>query len=121
MANNKRKKKRKRLKLYHLIILFFLVYISMVGINQYKLKKELLSKQNEIESEISVLQSDIEDLNIQIENKGTLEFLEDVAREELGMMKDNEIIYIDKARFKNSIYNFFNKSNDWHKLVSNIY
>lgn len=74
-----------------------------------------------MEDDIVILKGDIEELNSQIEKSGTIEFLENVAREELGMVKPNEIIYIDRGRFKNSVFNFLNKPIDWHKSVSNIY
>ena len=109
---NRKRKKKKKLRLSHFIILFFIVYISMIVINQNKLKKDLGIKKKEIEQEIAVLQGDIEELNSQMEKSGTIEFLENVAREELGMVKPNEIIYIDRGRFKNSVFNFFNKPID---------
>lgn len=114
-------KKKKRLKLRHIVILFFSIYIFFIIMNQNKLKKELKVKEYKVKEEISILQTDIEDLNKQIEKRGSIEFLENVAREELGMVKPNEIIYIDRGKFKNSVFNFFNKPIDWHKAVSNIY
>lgn len=108
---NKRKRKKK-IRLHHFIILFFVVYISIIVINQNKLKNDLKVKRKEMEDDIVILKGDIEELNSQIEKSGTIEFLENVAREELGMVKPNEIIYIDRGRFKNSVFNFLNKPID---------
>lgn len=105
-------KKKKKIKLRHFIILFFVIYISMIVVNQNKLKKDLRAKEKEVKEDIIILQEDIEELNNQIEKRGSIEFLENVAREELGMVKPNEIIYIDKGKFKNSVFNFFNNSSD---------
>ena len=107
-----KKKKKKRIKLRHIMVLFFSIYILFIIINQNKLKKELLVKEEQVKKEIEILQIDIGDLNNQIENSGSIEFLENTAREELGMVKPNEIIYIDKEKYKNSIFNFFNKPID---------
>nr|WP_300003668.1 septum formation initiator family protein [Tissierella sp.] len=105
-------KKKKKIKLRHIIIMFFSIYILLIIVNQNNLKKELALKEEQVQKEISILQTDIEDLNNQIEKKESIEFLENVAREELGMVKPNEIIYIDKGKFKNSVFNFFNKPID---------
>ena len=125
MDKNKRTGKRK-FKLRYLIILFVLVYLSATFINQRELKKDLEAKESEVQDDISTLEEEIGELSLEIEKKDSIEFLENTARKELGMLKPNEIIYIDKNRFENSIFNFMNKidlneANDWHKLVSNIY
>lgn len=125
MDKNKGKRKRK-IKLRYLIILFVLVYLSATFINQRELKKDLEAKESEVQDDIATLEEEIGELSLEIEKKDSIEFLENTARKELGMLKPNEIIYIDKNRFENSIFNFMNKidlneANDWHKLVSNIY
>ena len=108
----KKRKKRKKLKMHHFIILFFVVYISLIAINQNKLKKGLSVKELQVKEDIAILEEEIEELNIKIEKKGSIEFLENVAREELGMVKPNEIVYIDKGKFKNSVFDPLNKSID---------
>lgn len=111
--NRKNKARRRlRIRLRHIVMIFVSIYIISIVINQNKLKKELTLKEEEIERDIKNLQEDIGDLNKEVEKRGTIEFLENTAREELGMVKPNEIIYIDKGKFKNSIFNFFNKYND---------
>lgn len=108
----KKKTRRKRIKLYQIVVLFLVVYISMIVMNQNKLKKELSLKEVEVLKDIEVLQEEIGELNREIEQRGTIQFLENTAREELGMVKPNEIIYIDKEKNKSPIFNFFNKHND---------
>ncbi|OLS03005.1 FtsB family cell division protein [Tissierella creatinophila] len=107
-----KKKNKRKIKLRHFMMLFLIIYISIIVINQNKLKKDLRAKEKEVEQDITVLQEDIEELNKQIEKRGSIEFLENVAREELGMVKPNEVIYIDRGRFKNTVFNFFNKPRD---------
>lgn len=108
MDKNKGKRKRK-IKLRYLIILFVLVYLSATFINQRELKKDLEAKESEVQDDIATLEEEIGELSLEIEKKDSIEFLENTARKELGMLKPNEIIYIDKNRFENSIFNFMNK------------
>ena len=42
---------------------------------------------------------------------GTLEFIEKVAREELGMVKPREIIYIDVNKPRDPLFDIFSKDN----------
>ena len=66
--------------------------------------KELANKKEVIESQIQDLSRDIDVLNKEIEKSGTLEFIEKVAREDLGMVKPREIIYIDKSKKSYSLF-----------------
>lgn len=108
----KKKRRKKGIRLYHIVIAFISIYILMIVVNQNKLKQDLIIKGEEVQAEVDALQKDIEDLNEQVEKKGSIEFLEKTAREELGMVKPNEIIYIDRKLYKNSIFNFLNKATD---------
>ncbi len=67
-------------------------------------KAENLAKKQELEREI-------DDLNKEIEKSGTLEFIEKVARDELGMVKPREIVYVDKNKLKNPLFDIFKKDN----------
>lgn len=71
--------------------------------------KGLQTRKAELEIEIGTLERDISQLNKEIENSGSLEFVEKVAREELGMVKPRERVYIDKNKLKNSFFNVFNR------------
>ena len=50
------------------------------------------------------LSREIKELNIQIENSDSLEFIEKIAREDLEMVKPREIIYIDKEKKDKSVF-----------------
>ncbi len=78
-------------------------------IDQRRLMKGLQTRKAELEIEIGTLERDISQLNKEIENSGSLEFVEKVAREELGMVKPRERVYIDKNKLKNSFFNVFNR------------
>jgi len=71
--------------------------------------KELEIEKNNTEEEIEKLKSEISEINIEIQNKDSLEFVEKIAREEFRMLKPREIIYIDKNKNKNP---FLRKDNN---------
>ncbi|MDR7855676.1 septum formation initiator family protein [Tissierella sp.] len=107
MANKKRKKKR--LRLIHMIIGFFFIYITLIFWNQKNLMEGLEAKRDYNLKEIQVLEKEIENLNEEIENSNSLQFVEKIARDELGMVKPREIIYIDKNKKKNHFLTIRNK------------
>ena len=79
-----------------------MVYIITVVWNQKNLMKELESKKQENILLNQEIVKEIKNLENQIEDSKTLQFVEKVAREELGMVKPKEIIVIDKDKEKNS-------------------
>lgn len=107
-----KKKKRKGLRMIHCVLLFLMVYISIVMLNQRKLMKNLESKKMEIQGEIHTIQREIDSLNKEIQNSDSLEFIEKTAREELGMVKPREIIYIDKGKKENSFFKTFKRDSN---------
>lgn len=62
--------------------------------------KKLEVEKTKNEKEIEVLQSKIKEINSEIKQSDSLEFIEKVAREELRMVKPREIIYVDKNKNK---------------------
>ena len=66
-------------------------------------------KKTALEMEVEGLEKEIEDLENDLENSDSLEFVEKIARDELGMVKPREIIYIDKGKIKNTVFDFFKK------------
>lgn len=103
----KKKKKKKKIGIVRIILFGVLFYISVIMINQNKLMKELEGKKMVLQNEIHILEEEIDDLNTEIENSDSLEFIEKVARDELGMVKPREIIVIDKGKIKNTVFNIF--------------
>lgn len=106
-----KKRKRRRIKLGHIVGCFLFIYIGLILWNQRKLMKNLQSKRHEVLGEVQTLEKEIEDLNKEIENSDSLQFVEKVARDELGMVKPREIIYIDKNKNKNPFLSFIKKQN----------
>lgn len=96
----KKRKKKKRFKLIHLITLFIMIYIVGTFWNQNKLMSELQGKKENNILTNKQLERDIKELEKQIEDSQTLQFVERIAREELGMVKPREIMIIDKNKKK---------------------
>ena len=107
----KKKKKAKGLRLIHLVIILLIVYATIVFNHQRKLMKDLNTKKAENLAKKQELEKEIDELNEEIDKSDTLEFVEKVARDELGMVKPREIIYIDKNKTKNTLFDIFKKDN----------
>lgn len=84
----------------------------MTMFNQWKLARDLRIKKENLENEISKLEEDIDIINEELEISNSLEFIEKIAREELGMVKPREIIYIDKEKVKNSFFDRYGKDSN---------
>lgn len=104
METKRKKRRKKRFGLFHFILLFGLIYIIVVFWEQEKLLSELEAKKEENLLEVESLEKDIKDLEKEVEESDTLKFVEKVAREDLGMVKPRELIYIDKNKRENSIF-----------------
>ncbi|SCG84224.1 hypothetical protein DW1_2664 [Proteiniborus sp. DW1] len=98
----KKRKVKKRIRAGHLIILALAVYLGITFFNQQReikaLEKEKLQKQQEIEK----LNSEIMDIEEKLKYTDSLEYIEKMAREELKMVKPDEIIVIDTNRDKSN-------------------
>lgn len=106
-----RRRKIPRLRLDRIAFLLFLLWAIVTFINQIKLKRNLEVKRTQYETEIAELQEDIESLEGEIADSDSLQFVEKVAREELGLVKPREIIIIDKNKEKKEGFSF-NSLND---------
>ena len=104
MESQQKKRKKKRFGLFHFILLLGITYVIVVFWKQEILLNELEAKKQENALEVEILERDIEELEKEIEDSDTLKFVEKIAREELGMVKPRELIYIDKNKNKNSIF-----------------
>lgn len=107
MRKNNKRKKRKKLGLFRIVFFAMLIYVMVILVNQNKMMKEIEAKKLTLETEIGVLEEEIEELNIELESSDSLEFVEKVARDELGMVKPREIIVIDKDKVKNTFFSLF--------------
>ena len=97
-----------------IIILFSVVYGSVKIGKSISIRNQKLEIISGNKKEISNLKLEIDNLNSELENSSSTDFVEKVAREDLGMVKPREVIYVDKNKEKDSKINKYdnNKSED---------
>ncbi len=84
--------------IYTIIILVAVLYGGFVISTNLNTRAERLKEISRNEEKISKLNEDIENLKNEISESDSAEFIERVARDEYGMVKPREIIYIDKDK-----------------------
>lgn len=92
------KKKKGIPKVYIMIVLVVAIYTGYNISNAIAEKHEKNIRVAEYNKEIKTLKSDITKLKKEKESAKSLDFIEKVAREDLGMVKPREIVYIDKDK-----------------------
>lgn len=91
--------KNKLLK--RLLVIGIILWLGKTYIGQGLTMKDIKAKKIEENKKIAILEREIKDLNSDIDNKDSLEFIEKVAREDHFMVKPREIIYINKNKKEN--------------------
>ncbi len=88
-------KKNKLLK--RILILIIAVYAIVTLINQQKTLNQYSDNCDELNTQIADAQEEKEELTKQKENVNSLEFIEQMAREQLDMYYPNERIYVNQG------------------------
>lgn len=83
---------------YALIILITAISFAFTMSKSISLKNQKMNILSENKDAIIKLNNEISQLQREIKNADTLEFVEKVARDDLGMVKPREIVYIDKNK-----------------------
>ncbi len=83
---------------YALIILITVISFAFTMSKSISLKNQKMNILSENKDAIIKLNNEISQLQREIKNADTLEFVEKVARDDLGMVKPREIVYIDKNK-----------------------
>lgn len=91
MENNK-----KSSKMYILLMLLVLCFFSIAIFSQHRQKLILDKEIQQITKEIEKEKKTSEDLKKQINFHDSDDFIEKIAREQLGLVKPNEILFIDQ-------------------------
>ncbi|HLR36333.1 MAG TPA: septum formation initiator family protein [Tissierellales bacterium] len=99
-----KKKKKNNLRLRHLILILFSIYVVITFVSQQKTIRALKTEKIMKEEEIVKLKKEVKELDKEIKDSDSLEFVEKVAREELNMVKPKEIIYVDQNKNKNLFF-----------------
>lgn len=88
----------KKKKLYKkLLIILVLVYAIFTLANQQKVLNQYSKNNKELASKIEEQQAYNDELVGKKENVDSKEFIEQMAREKLGMYYPNEKVYVDKG------------------------
>ena len=91
------KMKKRKLGLKNMFMIAFIVYAAITIINQQFTIDELRdAEQNEI-SKIESVRNENDRLMEMINNATSVEYIEKMAREQLGLVKSEEEVYIDQS------------------------
>lgn len=107
----KKKKVKRGFRFLNIAIGFIFIYIMAIFWNQNSLMKDLETKKQEVQTEVDNIKNEIKELEEEIKDSESLQFVEKVAREDLGMVKPREIIYIDKNKKKDPFFKIIKKDN----------
>ncbi|WBW49499.1 septum formation initiator family protein [Peptoniphilus equinus] len=90
---------RRRTPIVYLVIITLVVIYGAYNFSVISREKnEKIQELAEVKAEAQALKQEIAQLEKEIGEKDSLEFVEKVAREDLGMVKPREIVYIDRAK-----------------------
>lgn len=100
--NNKKetkdKKSSKYNKIYFITMICVFCVFSVAIFVQYQNKVELENQKNQVLEEIEKENKTTEELKKQSEYKDSDEYIEKIAREQLGLVKHNEVLFIDQNK-----------------------
>lgn len=96
--NRKRVVKKPTIRFTHVVLLLVLMFSAGIAFQQFKMRHILLKEKRETVLEVQRLEKEIEDLKEQVSKSSSLEFVERVAREEYGMIRPGEVIYVNVNR-----------------------
>ncbi|MDD3705425.1 MAG: septum formation initiator family protein [Clostridiaceae bacterium] len=89
--------KKGKLRLKNIFMIAFIIYAAITIFNQQLKIDELReAEQNEI-SKIESVRNDNDRLMEMINNATSVEYIEKMAREQLGLVKSGEKVYIDQS------------------------
>ncbi|MDI3312072.1 MAG: septum formation initiator family protein [Thermoanaerobacterium sp.] len=91
-------KQRRKIKLKPVLLILFVVYILFTFVRQQMTLNVLDKKLNAAITQVNVAEEENKKLNNQIKYIKTDEFVENEARQKLGLVKKGEIMFIDTAK-----------------------
>lgn len=84
---------RRRLRLRHFIILLICAYLIFTFVSQQIKLNELVSQRVAIKQETQAVLKQKQELEAEIRKMNADEYIEELARRELGLVKPGEVIY----------------------------
>jgi cell division protein FtsB len=91
-------KKKKKSKFWFIVVALILLYSGYISISLKGLLDSKKEQHAELQNKITLQKKQKAELEKQMKNIDSDEYIEKVAREELGMVKKNERVYIDVNR-----------------------
>lgn len=89
---------KKTKKIYKKILILIIgIYVAIVLINQQKTLNQYAASASKLETQIAEQEQYKEELEKKQEDVGSLDFIEETAREKLDMYLPNERVYLDKG------------------------
>ncbi|MEA4849056.1 MAG: septum formation initiator family protein [Clostridiaceae bacterium] len=89
--------KKRKLRLKNIFMTVFVVYAVITIINQQFTISELKEAEQYELSKIETVKKDNDSLLEMINNATSVEYIEKMAREQLGLVKSGEKVYIDQS------------------------
>lgn len=83
-----------------LVILVSVSYGAFVISSNLSQRNEKLAEISDKKQKVEQLNKDIKGLKKEIKDSSSIKYVEKVAREELGMVKPKEVVYVDKEKAK---------------------
>jgi cell division protein DivIC len=90
--------KKRKLRFKNIFIAIFMVYAVVTLINQQFAISELRKAEQDAVSRIEAVKKDNDKLVEMINNATSPEYIEKMAREQLGLVKAGETVYIDQSQ-----------------------
>jgi cell division protein FtsL len=97
--------KKRGLRFKNIFLFVFIVYAVATIINQQLHIAELKTEEQAAAKKIEAVQKDNARLEEMINNATSPEYIERMAREQLGLVKAGERVYIDQSTADNNIQN----------------
>jgi cell division protein FtsB len=86
-------KRKRKFKIRHLIIMAVIIYIVSTFVSQQLKINEIKRQQLEVKGKIEAAILEKKELEEEIEHLNSDEYIEELARKELGLIKPGDIIY----------------------------
>ena len=97
--------KKRKLRPKNLFMIIFIIYAGITIINQQFAIYDLREAEQVEISRIESVKKDNDKLVEMINNATSVEYIEKMAREQLGLVKAGEKVYIDQSSTDNNIQN----------------
>ncbi|MGF7398124.1 FtsB family cell division protein [Thermoanaerobacterium thermosaccharolyticum] len=91
-------KERSKIKFKTILLLLFVVYVAFTFVKQQITLNILDNRLNAVTSKVNAAEEENKKLNNQIKYIKTNEFIENEARQKLGLVKKGEIMFVDTAK-----------------------